>query len=262
VRAVNLIPPDERRGDKAALRTGLVPYLVVGVLAVAVLAAVVLALTSKQISDRKSEVAQLQQQEQQAQAHAQSLEAFTQFRAAQEARSATIVSLAQSRFDWRRVLEEFSRVIPPNVWFVKIAGTVDPTVSVPDGPDLQERDSVPGPALEMEGCAASQDDVARLIANLEEVDGVTRVGLESSELPDDSQAGGATASPTTGDSGAEGNVECRTRPFIPKFKIIAAFDAVPTPATATSAPSVPAGVPTSSGSQLTSQSASSSTTGG
>jgi Tfp pilus assembly protein PilN len=260
MRPVNLIPKDERRGDRAAMRTGAFSYVLIGGLAAAVLAMAALALTSKQISDRKSEVAQLQQQAQAAQAKAQSLEAFTQFRAAQEARSGTIVSLAQSRFDWERVLSEFARVIPPNVWLTKLAGTVDPTVSVADGPDLQTRDTVAGPALELQGCAPGQDAVAGLIANLQEIDGVTRVGLESSERSDDPQDA-VTASPTTTDSSAT-TTDCRTRDFITQFKVLVAFDEVPAPATATTTPSVPPGVPTPGGSQLASQSASSTGAGG
>jgi Tfp pilus assembly protein PilN len=253
VRAVNLIPPDERRGDRAAMRTGVFSYVLLGALAVAVLAVAALALTSKQISDRKAEVAQLQLEEQQTQAKAQALTPFITFRAAQEARSSTVVSLAQSRFDWQRVLNEFARVIPSDVWLTKLAGTVDPAVTVTNGPDLPTRDSVSGPALEIEGCAASQDAVAGLIANLQEIDGVTRVGLEASERPDDVQSSG-TAAPTSSDASAE-VTDCRTRDFITQFKIVAAFDEVPAPSTATSAPSVPAGVPTTGGSQLTSSGA-------
>ena len=250
MRPVNLIPSDERRGDRAAMRTGGFSYVLIGALVAAVLGVAALALTSKQINDRKSEVAQLQVQEQQAEAKAQSLAAFTQFRAAQQARFDTIASLTQSRFDWQRVLNEFARVIPANVWFTKVAGTVDPTVTVQDGPDIQGRDTVPGPALELQGCAASQDAVAGLIANLEEIDGVTRVGLDSSESSDDAEA---TAAAPSGDSNAA-NSDCRTRSFIPQFKIIVAFDEVPTPATATTSPSVPPGVTTSGSSQLTSSS--------
>jgi Tfp pilus assembly protein PilN len=256
MRPVNLIPKDERRGDRAAMRTGIASYVLLGALAMGVLAIAVLALTSKQISDHKAEITQLQLQEQSAVAKAQSLQSFTTFRAAQEARSGTITSLAQSRFDWQRVLNEFARVIPSNVWLIKLAGTVDPTVSVTDGPDLQTRDAAPGPALEMVGCAPSQDAVAGLIANLQEIDGVTRVGLESSERPDATQ-GTATAAPTTSDSNAT-STDCRTRDFITQFKILVAFDEVPTPATASTTPSVPPGVPTPGGSQLTS----SSSTGG
>lgn len=256
MRPVNLIPKDQRRGDRAAMRTGIASYVLLGALAMGVLAVAVLALTSKQISDHKAEITQLQLQEQAAVAKAQSLQSFTTFRAAQEARSGTITSLAQSRFDWQRVLNELARVIPSNVWLIKLAGTVDPTVSVTDGPDLQTRDAAPGPALEMVGCASSQDAVAGLIANLQEIDGVTRVGLESSERPDETQ-GTATAAPTTSDSNAT-TTDCRTRDFITQFKILVAFDEVPTPATASTTPSVPPGVPTPGGSQLTS----SSSTGG
>jgi Tfp pilus assembly protein PilN len=260
MRPVNLIPPDQRRGDRAAMRTGVFSYVLIGGLIVAVLGVALLALTSKQISDKKSEVAQLQQQEAATQAKAQSLAAFTQFRATQEARSGTISSLAQSRFDWQRVLDEFARVIPSNVWLTKLAGTAAPGVSISNGPELTTRDSIPGPALELEGCASSQDAVAGLIANLEDIDGVTRVGLESSERPDDVQAA-ATAAPASGDANVTEVADCRTRDFITQFKIVAAFDAVPTPATATTTPSVPAGV-TPSGSQLASQPASSTGTGG
>ena len=261
MRPVNLIPPDQRRGDRAAMRTGVFSYVLIGGLIVAVLGVALLALTSKQISDKKSEVAQLQQQEAATQAKAQSLAAFTQFRATQEARSGTISSLAQSRFDWQRVLDEFARVIPSNVWLTKLAGTAAPGVSISNGPEFTTRDSIPGPALELEGCASSQDAVAGLIANLEDIDGVTRVGLESSERPDDAAGRGAPRRRPRATRTSTEVADCRTRDFITQFKIVAAFDAVPTPATATTTPSVPAGV-TTSGSQLASQPASSTGTGG
>ncbi len=254
MRPVNLIPPDERRGDRAEMRTGVLSYVLIGTLALALLGVAALALTSKQISDRTSEVERLQAQEQQAEAKAQSLAAFTQFRAAQESRAATISSLAQSRFDWQRVLNEFARVVPSDIWLVKMAGTASPGAGIADGPAISTRGSIPGPALELEGCAPSQDAVAGLIASLQEIDGVTRVGLDSSARLDDSEGGGAAA-PTSGSGSSSGIGDCRTRNFITQFRIVAAFDAVPTPGTATSTPSVPSGVASSAGSQLTAQSA-------
>jgi Tfp pilus assembly protein PilN len=259
MRPVNLIPPDERRGDRADMRTGAFSYVLIGGLAVALLAVIALAFTSKQVSDRKSEVAKLESEETAATAKAQSLRAFTDFRAAQENRSGTVASLASSRFDWQRVLSELARVIPSDVWLVQLAGTADPSVTVDNAPEVQGRDSVAGPALAMLGCAPSQDAVAGLIASLQEIDGVTRVGLDSSERADDTQA--AAASPTAGDSSAVSS-DCRTRDFITQFKILVAFDAVPTPATATGTPSVPPGVSPTGGSQLASQSTASSASGG
>src|SRR6266536_4982878 len=102
MRPVNLIPSDERRGDRTAMRTGAFTYVLIAALGLALLAVIGLAFTSKQVSDRNSEVAQLEQEKAQATAKAQSLQAFTAFRAAQESRAGTVSSLAQSRFDWQR----------------------------------------------------------------------------------------------------------------------------------------------------------------
>jgi Tfp pilus assembly protein PilN len=244
MRPVNLIPPDERGSDRGAMRTGAISYVLIGALALALLGVIALAFTSKQISDHKSEVAKLQVQAQQAEAKAQSLQAFADFRAVQEQRSTTVTSLAQSRFDWQRVLNELSRVLPSNVWLVQLAGTVSPAVSVTDEPDISLRDDIAGPALEIVGCAPSQDAVAGLISSLEEIDGVTRVGVKQSEKSDD-VSGAASA---TTDSGQATSTECRTRNFITQFQIVVAFDSVPSPAGATSASSVPSALATASSS--------------
>ncbi len=126
----------------------------------------------------------MKQQEAAATARAQSLQAFTDFRAMQESRSATITSLAQSRFDWQRVLNELARVIPSDVWLLQLSGTASPGVSLENDPGIGMRSSIAGPALQLGGCASNQDAVARLIASLEEIDGVTRVGMQSSERAD------------------------------------------------------------------------------
>jgi Tfp pilus assembly protein PilN len=237
MRPVNLMPPEEGRGSgHSALRTGGVPYVLLAALGVVLLGVIAVAFTSKQISDREAEKQNLTQELAEATTRAQNLRPFADFRAMQESRTATVASLAQSRFDWERVMHELSLVIPTDVWLVNLTGTVSPSVEVGDAAGLESRSDVAGPALELVGCAVSQDAVAGLIASLEDIDGVTRVGFDSSEQPDEeSAAAGQTAG---SDQGTEG--ECRTREFITKFEIVVAFDAVPTPATATEAPAVPA----------------------
>jgi Tfp pilus assembly protein PilN len=259
MRPVNLIPPDERRGDRAAMRTGAFSYVLLGGLVVALLGVIALAFTSKQVSDRKSEVAKLETQEQAARAKAQSLQAFADFRATQESRSATVTSLAQSRFDWQRVVNELARVIPSDVWLLQLAGTVSPDVSPENAPGIEMRSTIQGPALEMVGCATSQDAVAGLISNLEEIDGVTRVGMQSSDRAGSDSGGSAGASATTSGSGGGSSDTCPNNSF--NFQMVVAFDSVPTPATASAAPSVPSSL-TPSGSQLASQSAATSSGGG
>jgi Tfp pilus assembly protein PilN len=234
VRPVNLIPSDERRGDGAAMRTGAFSYVLIAGLSVALLAVIAFALTSKQISDRKSEVAQLTQEEQQVTARAQSLQAFADFRAMQESRSATVTSLAQSRFDWDRVLRELALVIPDDVWLTELSGTVSPDVQLTDGPEIQLRADAPGPALAIVGCAASHEAVASFLQALRDIDGVTRVAISSDARPDDSSESAT--------SGGASDTDCRTRDFISRFEAVAAFDAVAVPASATTpaAPAVPA----------------------
>jgi Tfp pilus assembly protein PilN len=246
MRPVNLIPPDQRTGDSAPLRTGNLIYVLVGGLALLLLGIVAVALTGKQIDDREAQKVSLQQELTQASAEAQSVQAFTTFRAVQENRAATVASLAQSRFDWDRVLNELARVLPSDISLSSLTGTVSPDVQLQDaggggsGTDL--RSDVSGPALHIQGCAPSQDAVAGFVASLEDIDGVTRVGVSSSKLPDDDPADAATgATSDAGPAGTTANAggESDCPPDIYTFEVLAAFDAVSTPSTATAAPSVP-----------------------
>jgi len=262
MRPVNLIPPDERGADRGAMRMGALSYVLIAALGLALLAVIALAFTSRQISDRKSEVAKLQAQEQQAKAKADSLQAFATFRAVQEQRTSTVTSLAQSRFDWQRVLNELSRVVPSNVWLVKLAGTVNPTVTVEDSPDIEMRAAIVGPALQMVGCAPNLDAVAGFVSSLEEIDGVTRVGLQQSEKSDQPTAATSAAAPATGDSALQTSSDCTTRPFIYQFEIVVAFDSVPAPSGAVADPSVPSSLATTAPSQVASQSTPTSSAGG
>jgi len=236
VRAINLIPADDPAGRFQA-RTGALSWIVLGVLGVLLLAVTAMVLTNNRISDGKAQVAALEQERDAAQARADSLSAFAEFSTMQQQRTATVVSLAQSRFDWERVLRELALVLPDDIWLVGLEGTASPAVQLQDGAEISLRESVAGPALEIVGCAVGQDAVEAFVATLRDIDGVTRVTVAKSERPSLSEQ---TASSSGG--GGESQDECRTRDFITRFEIVAAFDEVPVPATppAGSAPEVPA----------------------
>jgi hypothetical protein len=143
----------------------------------------------------------------------------------EEARTATVTGLAKSRFDWERVLRELSLVLPGDVWLINLTGSVTPEVELDGAAEVSARDSVPGPALEIVGCAASQDSVGRFVAALHDIDGVTRVTAARSERPDLSSAEATSAASGAG-AADEGEDDCRTRDFIVRFEIVAAFDEV------------------------------------
>jgi Tfp pilus assembly protein PilN len=225
MRPVNLIPPEDRRGASAPLRTGPLPYVLVGAL-VAVLAGVTaLVLVGNQISEREGEVATLEREDAQAAAKAQRLAAYTEFREMSEARVATVSDLADSRFDWERVMHELSLVLPEDAWLTSLSASASAGIGGASGGGSGLRAAVPGPALELSGCATGQEAVARFVTMLKDIEGVTRVGVQSSELPDQTEGGG------DGGGGSEGGDECRTRAFIAKFEIVVAFDAAPVPVT-------------------------------
>lgn len=218
MRPVNLIPQDERRGGRRPARTGPVAYLLVGAL-LAVLAGVTsLVLTGNTVAEREAEVAHLEQEEEAARARAESLSAFANFAVMQQARALTVSSLAQSRFDWERVLRELALVLPEDIWLTTLSGKVGPEVSVESEGDSKLADGTTGPSLSMVGCAAGHESTARLVAALEDIDGVTRVGLATSERSSDSGASGATETSST-----EG---CTARDFLSTFEIVVAFDGV------------------------------------
>ncbi len=89
---------------------------------------------------------------------------------------------------------------------------------------IELRASVAGPALELSGCASGQEAVAGFVQALKEIDGVTRVGVQSSNLGE-RESGGETT------SGSASGGNCQTRSFIAEFQIVVAFDAAPVAAT-------------------------------
>jgi Tfp pilus assembly protein PilN len=217
MRPINLIPPEDRRGEQAPLRTGPFAYVVVGAL-VAVLAGVTaMVLTGNQISERKAELTTLEAEDSAEAAKAEKLAAYTQFRAMSEQRISTVASLADSRFDWERVMRELALVLPSDVWLVTLEAFASSASG--EGGDTGLTSSTQGPALVLSGCADGQEGVAGFVTALKDIDGVTRVGVETSELGDASSGAG----------GSDGGEDCRTRQSIAKFSITVAFDAAPVP---------------------------------
>lgn len=223
MRPVNLIPPEDRRGDQAPLRTGPVAYILLGALVLALVGIVAMVLADNQISERKNDLARVESEDAAAIAKASRLAAYTAFRDLSQQRVATVQSLADSRFDWERVLRELALVMPGDVSLVDLNASSG-AVSAAGGEEGAEgggalSGGVAGPSLALSGCAAGYAGVAGFITALNDIDGVTRVGVQSS---------------TTGEEGAEGaggsdGSECSAGPDTADFALLVAFDAAPIP---------------------------------
>jgi Tfp pilus assembly protein PilN len=219
VRPVNLIPVEQRSGGRKPMKGGPIAYIAVGAMVAALLGVTLLVVTSNQISESKAELSQVKDEQVAVEARANALAAYTQFHSVREQRVATVASLADSRFDWDRVLRELALVLPSDVSLDSLTGTATPGVTPEGATSLPLRGSISGPALEITGCAGGQDEVAGLIQALKDIDGVTRVGVESSTLNGGSE--GATSDSAGLSAG------CQAKASSAQFQIVAAFDAAP-----------------------------------
>lgn len=242
MKAVNLIPAEERRGaGGSAGRSGGAVYVVLGALALLVVVVGLWAHAGGQVDDRKAELARAEREAVAAEARAASLAAYTSFNALRVRRTETVRSIASSRFDWAHALNEVSRVIPEDVALESVRGTVAPGVAVKGAAVTNPlRAADPAPALEIVGCSADQAKVARMLTRMRLIDGVKRVSLQESKKLEDSKA-----------EGAAGGVDCRRGDAsVPRFNLVAFFDAVPpkgTPAPAAAAAAPTAAAPGAAG---------------
>jgi Tfp pilus assembly protein PilN len=253
VRPVNLIPLEQRRGSArgGGRRNPLPLYLTLGALGAGVLCVLALVLTSNQVNEKTGKVADLNNKAAGAKSVADALRPYGQFATIATARRSQIEQVVQGRFDWDHVVDQLARTTPSNVWLLTVSGTVRPDVQVESagGNASSLRDEVPGPAFTLVGCTYSQRSVARMMARMNNIDGVTEVKLAKSAKRDDAEAssgGGAAAGAAAGaDGGATQEQEdCIGSSRVTKFEMMVAFEA-PAGATATAD-----GVPQGGGAQV------------
>lgn len=252
MRAVNLIPSDERSGGGGSSRTGRAPYAVLGALLVLVALVGVSTLAGRDVSTKRAQLAQLQREAAAVKSRLGSLSQFGQYASLRKARVDTVSALASSRFDWARSLDAITRTMPADAWLSSMTGTVAPGVTVEGGVQGALRSALPQPAIELVGCTTSQARLAQLMARLQAVPGVSRVTLSDSTkaAPGDASASGG------------GSSSCRgSHANYPKFSMVLFFGdgsaaapapagTVPTsagPATATPAPAATTPAPTDTG---------------
>jgi Tfp pilus assembly protein PilN len=186
MKAVNLLPPDIRgaakpSGESAmpAARGGAGPFVVLGVLAACVAGLAGYVLETNTVKQRQADLAQISAQQQALNAKVAQLKPYANYDDMARSRVKTVRDLAASRFDWEQVIGDISRAVPADITLNKLVGDVGGDSS--GGSASALRSAIAAPAITLGGCAPGQGEVARLLARLRAVDGVTRVTLSKSD---------------------------------------------------------------------------------
>jgi Tfp pilus assembly protein PilN len=247
VRAVNLLPIEERRGVAAPGRTGYAPYAILAALGLILIGVLAYVLVDNTVKDRRGKLARVKQQTAAAQAEAAALKPYRDFAALSQQRLTTVQSLARTRFDWEQVIRDLSKALPSDTFLTAFSGSIASTTTSAGTPA-----GAPAPSLSLTGCANDQIEVARTLVRLRLMHNVSDVELSNSQRAAPSAAGGASAG-SSSSSSTSGGTSC-SRPGVVTFNASVAFQPLtPLPSGITSAPSA------SSIAQTTSSGASTST---
>jgi hypothetical protein len=277
MRAVNLIPKDQRSGTAVgAGRSEGGAYGVLVLLAAVAVLAVLYGKAHRDVTSNKAHAATINLQASRAESAASQLAPYTSFVALRQQREQAVTALVDSRFDWAHAFHEFGRVLTPQIQIASLDGsiaaagaatgaaattapatttpaTTTPAAATPAGatPASAAGASVSSatpagsvPIFNLTGCAISQDAVAQMLQRLRLIDGVSEVTLQSS-----TKGGGGAG--TTGGCPANG----------PSFAVTVAFVGLPT-AAASAAALKPGAKPVSDSTAGSSSSASTKTASG
>jgi Tfp pilus assembly protein PilN len=231
MRAVNLIPSDQRSGGSVGARSGGAVFLVLGLLAGLSVLALLYGSAHHKAESQRAEATTLAGRAKQVEAQAARLSPYTSFKALREQRLQAIAQLVGSRFDWPNAMGELSRVLPKDVAIDSLQGSVAAAAvtssseaaaaaTATTGASSVSSATPPGatPTFTLSGCATDQAVVAQTLVRLRLIEGVSAVTLQSS---------------TKGSSGAGGSGSGSCAGKDPVFTIQVSFDPLPTPAPTT-----------------------------
>jgi Tfp pilus assembly protein PilN len=234
MKAVNLIPAEERRGaGGAAGRSGGGAYILLGALALLVIMFAAYATTKRSVNEQQAQLTTLERDAAAGEARAAALAPYTAFAALRTARVATVQSIADSRFDWAHAMHELGRTLPRDITLTALTGSVSVNSAGNGGGGVALRAAYDVPAIELTGCAPGQGSIPPMLAALRQVDGVRRVALQQSIKSDVSPTATAAA-----DGTKVKPADCRRT-----FQAVVFFDAKPQPSAAAAAAAPVAGAP-------------------
>jgi Tfp pilus assembly protein PilN len=175
VRAVNLIPAEQRRGAGGlAGRSGGIVYVLSGGLVLLVVFGVVYALAVHKVSDNKRELASLTQQVASVNTQAQALQPYVQVAQMAAEKVGEVTTLANQRFNWPGAMQQLALALPSDVTLTSFgATTAAPGATVPTSAGASNA------TFTLTGCARSQAEISQVLIDLTSIPGVTNVALDN-----------------------------------------------------------------------------------
>jgi len=184
MRAVNLLPSKSGRagglGGSAGSRRP-----------IAILAAVVVVAgigymaysARSEVSDLSTQVTAATDEKTALESQLASMMAVDQQASAQTARRGAVVTVANARINWERVVRDTVTVLPDKVWLTQVNGVMPAAVAAATPAAAAQPTAVSSPpqGLHLEGFAFTQVQVAQLLARLEAVPGLGEPRLASAE---------------------------------------------------------------------------------
>lgn len=188
MKAVNLIPADQRRGAGGlAGRSGGLVYVVTGGLLVVVILGVIYAFAVKDVANKTGQFNQLTREVGQVQTRANAFATYGQVHQLSESKVSSVVAIAQSRFNWPGAMAQIALALPSDVTFNSLTAVASNTSSAATSAvPSTTAPATGGPTFALSGCASSQSEVATILTRLESVPSVTNVSLSDAAKQADS----------------------------------------------------------------------------
>ena len=183
-----------------------------GALALLAAAIVYLVVISNQVNSGREQLGRISADLVATERQAAALKPYDDFAKATLARREAVTTVARTRFNWDRALTELADISPGGVWLTSVKGTVPSAANVAGGASSGSAPgALPGPALELEGCAVHEGKVPAYIDRLQAITGVADVRFNRSErLEKKAASANSRSGPARPSSGAgAGSGDCR-----------------------------------------------------
>jgi Tfp pilus assembly protein PilN len=190
MKAVNLIPTEQRRIKATGKQSGSA-YVLIGALVTLLALVAAFVFTANSATDKQNKAAAAKAEADRLEAQVAQQGSYTNFADIKKTRLASVVSVANGRFDWERLMRELSRVMPANSWLQSADASVSGEVG---GESTTSETGAPvaaTPKANLVGCTPDQQDVARMMVRMRQIHRVADVQLNNSstELGDEAEAG-------------------------------------------------------------------------